>query len=81
MEPKVGDKKEVEECDSCCYGPVEATYTENGHPKKGAWFCDVCAETFVGNVFFWPRQYENGQLYKSLAIGINMILKEIRGMK
>lgn len=68
-------RKEIE-CYSCGW-VGECEVYRNGHPPKCAWLCDVCANTYGGNVYWYPIQYDS-TLYKHMVLCTHVILDAIK---
>lgn len=73
--PKIG------ECPSCGY-TTELKLSRSGPPaSKTAYLCEVCRSTLIGNAYFWPVQYENVEVLRSMGWIANRLLEEIRKAK
>lgn len=51
------------------------------HEKARAWLCNVCASSYAGTCYSYPRNpgnYENMPMYAMIAHCTNMILQELR---
>lgn len=64
-------------CSACQFEGVPVKPYENGFPARTAELCQVCARTFIGNAYFYPKQYDNSGLYFALGYCTNLILKAI----
>jgi len=74
-----------DECDSCGWETTELVETDayartRGHgpftpdnEKSWAWLCVVCQNTFAGNAYCYPNQYENKEVLATIAWGINYL--------
>jgi len=72
-----------EECCHCCGIediPVSKFTYSNFHPQNGEdyWLCEICSQTHFSNVINWPEQCSDPALYRSIAAGLSIILREIR---
>ena len=68
------------ECASCgCDAPLDKF--ERGHPRKGEYICEICANSYVGNATQYPKQYENVVLFQALAQVGNLILDKLTDRK
>jgi len=77
------------ECDSCGWETTELVETDAyartpGHgpftpdnEKTWGWLCIVCRSTFAGNAYCYPNQYENKELFVTIAWGINYLADQI----
>lgn len=83
-----------EECECCMFATIELTKTDAyartlGHgpftpdeDKQWAWLCQVCRSTHAGNMYLYPRNYDDGiaMLGSTVNFGVNTILAAIRGV-
>jgi hypothetical protein len=71
-----------EVCDSCSYEAKDLkSYSRPMGSKanlKEAKFCDACAGTLAGNVFWYPDHYDDNGVLRSVAYVTNMILDAIK---
>jgi len=69
-----------EECESCgfeteLFEVKEPTYS--GTPLRYR-LCNLCNETLAGTAKFYPRQYQNPEILKTICYVGNAILQELR---
>lgn len=58
---------------------AELELAKPGPPTNDtAHLCKVCRSTFIGNAYFWPAQYENAEVLRTLGWIANKLLEEIR---
>lgn len=68
-------------CDACGYATDLAEYRTYPHMQEPGTkrLCEVCANTMVGRALEHPRAFQDAELMKLVAWGINRVLTEIRG--
>jgi ribosomal protein L37AE/L43A len=81
----MGHVEKPEDCNNCGWETDELkecdayARVQGDDEKTWAWLCDICRNTYAGNAYLYPRQYENRDVLAMLAWGINRVLAEIRG--
>lgn len=60
--------------------PVAKFTHSNFHPQKGEdyYLCEICAQTHFSKAINWPEQISDPALYRSIAAGFSILLREIR---
>ena len=64
------------ECYSCHF-ETEVSIYRNCHPPRFAWFCEVCASSYAGSAYWYPRQYD-ASMMTHIAMCTNLILDAIK---
>jgi predicted Zn-ribbon and HTH transcriptional regulator len=69
------ETEKPEECESCGYETERLTlYDSHNGDNPLAWLCEVCASTYAGNAYHYPRQYENRHIMQQISYCTNLIL-------
>lgn len=68
-----------EACSSCGYETKELKRYENGfgNHKIAGWFCPCCANTPAGNAYFFPDQYPDLFILRTIAWAANYLADKI----
>lgn len=74
----------IKECD-CCQSEVPLREFDVQHHKKEQlgdkkFLCKICAETFIGNSYTYPQQYDRKTMQAMAQVG-NILLDSIEQRK
>lgn len=69
-----------EECSSCGYKTEQLEYYD-APGGIGGWLCKVCASTYAGSAFSYPRLYQNIEIMQQISFTTNMILDAIEELR
>ncbi len=84
----MSERKIVEECSACGYGPLEATHVSPRphmhnwtEDAKDLWLCDLCAGTLAGNarIYGLDKYPDYAGLFTTCYVG-NAILAAIAAL-
>lgn len=85
-----GHQPKGDECDSCgwetdeleevdCYARIRGLGPLSPDDQKcWAWMCKVCRSTLVGNAYQYPNQYDDKDVLRTIAWGINYLSDQIK---
>jgi len=68
-------------CESCKSDLPSKLYTYPGPGKQEpAFFCEICADSHIGDSYFYPSQYQGqGAILRTIGKIVNILMQQIKG--